>query len=292
MKIQTNPDADQYLAHLNQCFANWGNREVFDWVFNDAVGPLAPERFILTEEAQTLAGSALTFRRLNVPGHPPVTMGTMTGSWTLPAARGKGCFTEIIAHSLRVTEALGVGYLTAFVTEQNASFRRLAAAGSALLRTHYAIGKIPSGESAHGIELLEVNPETIAEIYESRRARLANAIHYDYSLREFRTQFIDRPTHEIKFVAFEKDVAIIEETPTTCRILHASSYECAFIDKLSAWAAESSKNIFFMSATDIGAFKTNPRYELIPGYFTVLPAAERAGLLGQSEFIIEYGDKM
>lgn len=293
MEIQNNPNPEAYLAHLNECFTQWGDRRVFDWVFNDVVGPRSPDRFVMANDGELLAGSALTFRRLSVPGQPSLTMGTMTGSWTLPAARGKGCFTQIIAHSLHLVAQHQVHYLTAFVTEQNASFRRLAAAGSALLRTHYVVGKTQPHHSNTQVEVLEKNIETLRNIYDLRREKLVGSIHYEYSFEEFQTQFIHRPSHEIKLLKVQGQLAVVEETQTTCRILYASSYELPFIEALSAWAAAFSKNIFFMSSTDVSAFKGHSGYELIPGYFTILAAADHpAGRLLQSAFVIEYGDKM
>ncbi|MFZ5443823.1 MAG: hypothetical protein ACOZQL_27715 [Myxococcota bacterium] len=139
MELQVNPsDAEgQYLKSLNLCFPGWGNEDAFAWAFRRQVGGPPADLMMLRESGELLAGSAVSYRQLALPDGRRALVGIMTGSWTLPAARGRGAFTRIIEASLELTRTHGGALLLAFVTETNASFRRLEAAGSTLFPTRY-----------------------------------------------------------------------------------------------------------------------------------------------------------
>ncbi len=303
MEFQFNksPDQQEYLASLNECFSNWGDDATFSWVFRKPETTAAPDLFEIRDgEESLLAGSALTYRKVKMPDGNSFAMGTMTGSWTLPISRGKGCFTEMIRYSKKLVAAHHFDFLTAFVTQQNASFRRLEAEGSFLVPTNYIISKIDveqiEKEFEHKFDLLDVTPENIAKVYLQRQQILNEVMHYEYSLADFTTQFINRANASILILQRNNDYVILEKTITIFRILFSTNYSLSFISDLLNWALAQQKNLFFLTTNVDHDFKNDDRFNLIPGYFTVLNAQHQQKFAASKIFVqrinIEYGDKM
>lgn len=135
--VQGTEDERVYLAALNQCFPHWGDRAMFDWCFTRESAGLSPDLLWLCAADGPVAGTANTYRQLRLANGRTVRAAIMTGSWTLPAARGLGAFTRIIAESRTLAAERHAGLLLAFVTTTNASFGRLRDAGAALFPTAY-----------------------------------------------------------------------------------------------------------------------------------------------------------
>lgn len=136
--IRNPPNAESlYLQSLNACFPGWGDERAYEWALRRRVGGPATDLMLLRDGNELLAGSAVSYRQLVTESGRRALVGIMTGSWTLPAARGRGAFTRIIDESVALTREHGGALLLAFVTETNASFRRLQAAGSVLFPTRY-----------------------------------------------------------------------------------------------------------------------------------------------------------
>ena len=101
MKIEAAPPSEdkRYLEALQSCFGGWGGETEFDWYFRRPFAGAVADRFVIADEGEWIAGSAVSWRRLAEPDGTGRKVGIMTGSWTLPAARGRGCFAAIIEHS-------------------------------------------------------------------------------------------------------------------------------------------------------------------------------------------------
>ena len=119
MKIIINPKeySDQYLFNLNKCFNCWGDKNNYDWVFNRDLDEYQSDIILINNENnQPLAGSAITYRKIVNDAGIEQQIGIMTGSWTLPEARGKGCFTKMIEVSKKAAYITpvpgGVGPMT------------------------------------------------------------------------------------------------------------------------------------------------------------------------------------
>ena len=198
MNFSINPENYQqnYLENLNHCFPNWGDMKTYEWVINRKFNNIKPDFFdIKNHENQTLAGSAISYRKLIFPDKSFKEIGIMTGSWTLPISRGMGCFTETIKKSSELVALKKMPFLTAFVTESNASYRRLKDAGSYLIPTNYIISEHLSNdyfETYNSVEILENSLANRLLFYEIRHKLLENKIHFDYNFDDFQKQFIDR----------------------------------------------------------------------------------------------------
>lgn len=207
MNIVRSPEgADAaYLASLNACFGAWGGEELYDWVFRRVVGGRTGDRFVVTDESgEWIAGSGVSWRTLTLARGAKLDVGIMTGSWTLPAARGKGCFTRIIDESLSWARERHAGLLLAFVTVTNASYRRLEVAGSALFPTRYVFStpETPRVASAPAVRTLPVTDALLAELEEQARALSAGRTAIAYGPGEWRGQLVDRPA-QIEIVEVE-----------------------------------------------------------------------------------------
>src|SRR5688572_29171535 len=100
-------DEQRYLDALNVCFDGWGGREMFDWCFRRRCADRLPDVLSLWVEGRRVAGSAISYRHIALPGGAPATAGIMTASWTLPEARGTGAFQRLIRASLEQVAASG-----------------------------------------------------------------------------------------------------------------------------------------------------------------------------------------
>lgn len=300
MKTELNPEnyGDKYLDNLNECFPNWGNNDTFDWVMNRNFDGNKPDFFILKSEVdEVVAGSAISYRKLESKDNDFFKIGIMTGSWTLPIARGMGCFTETIKESNKIVTTKKMDFLTAFVTESNASYRRLRDAGSLLVATNYIISeKLKNKNNVKSeIEILDKSEENITFIYNKRNNLLQSELHFDYSYSDFKNQFINRlhPTFILKIAS---EYAIIEETPNMFQLHYCTSYQHSVISKIVDFANKKDKEIIFFSTNKNHQFNDDINYKIVPGFFTVLDnemsKSKNMNLVFNAEFNIQYGDKM
>src|SRR3989442_4864180 len=132
----------EYLECLNLCYGNWGDRRQYDWYFRRKPAYPDPDLIVLKIDGHTAAGSAVSYRRVVLPNDSEVDVGIMTGAWTLPQFRGRGCFARIIEESLRLTVMKGGALLLGFTTEEKGSFRQLAKAGSVLFSSSYFLSTL------------------------------------------------------------------------------------------------------------------------------------------------------
>jgi hypothetical protein len=303
MKFNVNPQdySQTYLENLNICFPNWGDMKTFDWVFNRKVTNRKADFFIInSEENELLAGSAISYRKLKFPSGNDHEIGIMTGSWTLPISRGMGCFTETIKKSVEIVQDKKVSFLTAFVTESNASYRRLRDAGSFLVDTNYIISQnLECKKLFNQIEVavLECNYENLEAVFNLRNKLLQSKIHYDYNFDEFVNQFINRinPTFLIQL---GNEFAIVEETPKMFQLHYCTSYSYEIITGIVNWVNKKNKEIIFFSTDKNNSFQNDESFKVIPGFFTILKneVSNNVDLnsvfSSEIDFDIQYGDKM
>ena len=229
-----------------------------------------------------LAGSAVTYRKVML-GKTMVHVGIMTGSWTLPEARGQGCFTKIIEVSVSLAAAKKAALLLAYVTEDNASFRRLAGAGSALFPTHYLFSnaETPVPESACAVEPLTDILEGVETIFARLKVHQDGFCHFAYTIPEWESQFLARPG-EMEFLRIgDAGLAVVEKKKNSDRILMLSlRKEIAFADCIKALlkrAGEKGRDLFLFTTSSAWrdeCLKLGLAYS--PGYLTALAADEGA----------------
>jgi hypothetical protein len=212
-----------YVDSLNRSFGHWGDVNLYRWCFERSVGGLTPHMMLIRSNGEVKAGSAVTYRKVR-HRQSIIRVGIMTGSWTLPDARGKGYFTKITEQSLRGAKSNKAALLLAFVTETNPSFRRLVQAGASLFPTHYLVSSDTPSLPAAGQE-----PRVAHDIGESvdiMLGRLATGrrghTRFEYTPAEWQSQFLDRPG-EIEVLMIEDgNIAIVEKQGLFDRILFLS----------------------------------------------------------------------
>ncbi len=284
MDVSINPaDPDgRYLASLNACFPGWGGEAAYRWAFGRTVRGPAADLMMLSEGAELLAGSAVSYRTLRTAAGHDVLIGIMTGSWTLPAARGRGCFTRVIEESVRLVKDKGGGFLLAFVTETNASFRRLEAAGSTLYPTTYLVSApaVATGAAVAGVEhpaaQVLAAPEPWFEAFEARRVAGSRFLYG--SAAEWAGQFLGRGgvCSVVEFAGL--GFACVEQHGDFDRLQGLAperpELRGALVEALRVRAAARGRRVFLFES-ERGA--TAEGLSASPGYLTALAASELAG---------------
>ena len=271
-----------YIDYLNLSFGHWGDAALYKWCFDRQIGDLKADIMIFKQDEKIIAGSAVTYRKALL-GKSVINVGIMTGSWTVPEARGQGCFTTIIEESLSLASLKGAALLIAFLTESNTSFRRLASAGSSLFPTHYLFSdqNTPIPESGHVVSPASDIQKGIETIFENLRKHQDSFVHFTYTLKEWASQFWERPG-EIEFLRIgDIGLAIIEKKGDFDRVLFLSlEEERAFTDCIKALlkrALENGQKLFLFTTS---AFWKDECLKLglgrAPGYLTALVADENA----------------
>lgn len=289
---------DQYLGHLNTCFPGWGNGTKYDWVFSRKAGiKLADLILVRNENEEDIAGSAVSYRRLRF-NQNEIDIGIMTGSWTLPAARGQGCFSKIINVSKELAVQNHAPFLTAFVTETNASSRRLREAGSIMINTHHLFSPDKIFNSEKVAVEVEITGKARASLYEQFTSRKRGFVRFEYNFEEFTGQFINR-VNTPALLNTGGAYALLEETHNAMMLLFiAHDLSGDLGDSLSAlanWAKEkrSKKLLLFSTNPALTEACLQLGFEAIPGYFTML--GEDPSFPPESyrdRFDIQAGDKM
>jgi hypothetical protein len=288
--LHTRAEEEQYLEALNVCFPGWGDRRMFDWCFSRTVAGLKPDLLQLVSDVGVIAGSAVTYRRVRLPGHTAVIAGMMTGSWTLPAARGGGAFTTLIEASVDAASAHGSALLLAFVTATNPSRRRLEGAGAHLLPTFYCCSSAARGDA--NILLEELPDETNladAQFTEAAGARFV------YTREEWTGQFRDRP-NEVRVVGRPGNwIALVERVAGFDRVLAIQAdgaWWMPAIDALTARAARADRQLFIFTASPREAAVLGARgFMVTNGFLAVLPGHDYVRGI-PDEWTCQNGDRM
>lgn len=270
-----------YIEYLNQCFGDWGNIDVYNWYFNRQVGNLKADIMILKKDGEIIAGSGVSYRKVLLANNSRITVGIMTGSWTLPSARGQGCFTKIIEESVAVASDKGATFLLAFVTENNVSFRRLLNAGASLFKTYYLFSNdnTPLPKSDCTIYSPPYGGEEVKRIFGRLMKKQSGFTHFTYNFKEWKLQFLDRPTKTELLCINDTCFAIIEKKGIFDRVLILSfDKEITFGDSIKALLKRSINNerklFLFTTSKSWKDECVNLKFGYIPGHLTTLIANE------------------
>jgi hypothetical protein len=226
IEVEINPQdiKSLYIDCINQCFADWGGQDFYEWCFNRSFGSKKSDIIILKKNSEVIAGSGISYRTVLTANNSIITVGIMTGSWTLPIARGHGCFSRIIEESIKLTSKKGGVFLLAFVTEDNASFRRLKNAGSSLYPTSYLFSTdhTPIPKSEYTLSNVEDIDKTANFILKRLQKEQLGTSHFVYNLEQWKSQFIKRPGLLYFLTINDTNYAVIEKKGVFNRILFLS----------------------------------------------------------------------
>jgi hypothetical protein len=279
MKVEINPEGidAEYLRGLNTCFPHWGDERMAQWAFRRALsGNPASDLMVLREDdGELLAGSAVSYRTVRLPNGNEIRAGIMTGSWTLPAARGRGCFARIIEESAAITREREGALLLAFVTEENPSRRQLLKAGAAAVPTWYLVADGSAKEDVPA-ELAPAAEADVTEAFSAWQTQKNGRAHFSYgTFDDWKDQFIDRPAEVSVVRDASGSLAVIERHAETDRIqAHLASSLAAAMElfkTLHAYSVSRGRKVFSFT-TDIALADGCEAigFRKIPGYLTVM----------------------
>jgi hypothetical protein len=258
---------------------------------------------VLRDSGVLVAGSAVSYRQLARADGTRALVGIMTGSWTLPTARGRGGFTRMIDASLELTRSRGGAVLLAFVTEANASFRRLTAAGATLFPTRYLSG--PAAPAARAPRDFTERQASAAD-HARFEAERPPGLHFAYATpEEWSGQFLDRgrpPT----LVETAAGAALVETHGDFDRIQAIAAGQDdsreTVIAACIARAQPRGKRVFLFESRPARADRWAAAFGLdaAAGFVTALPADEAAmavltagaGLSNIGPWSVDGGDRM
>lgn len=298
IRIEINPDnlESVILENLNICFPNWGTEIHYRHFFKKTVTDIAPDIIVFRNESnEIIAGSAVSYRKIRWTNGNVYDIGIMTGSWTLPAARGMGCFSQMIQTSKEICQNRKVDYLTAFVTEDNASYRRLKEAGSFCVpANNYFLESSPESKT---VDVEEVSLSDLFNENNGLENDIFNQVGFHYESTAFLKQYLQRlfPRYGYKF----NDVIYVVEVSHIVKILFTSNVIPANLKIFASWLGNHfEKNIMFFNTQSQNFENLEKFMKVKPGFFTILECNEMAGkVLAETtdlaqEFKIQLGDKV
>jgi len=197
--IHQNPQNvdDEYLRCLNVCYGWWGNSQQFYWYFRRKTAYPDPDLIVMQIDGQMAAGSAVSYRKVALPNGNQITVGLVTGAWTLPQFRGRGCFVRLIEESVKITEQRGGALLLGFVREENPSSRQMARLGSALFPSAYLTSTLRPHAIDDALKFKRVTNSNHLTVTIFRKLNDKSADHSRFFYPnecDFSAQFIHRPS--------------------------------------------------------------------------------------------------
>ncbi len=197
--VQINPPDidDEYLRCLNVSYNPWGNRQQYDWHFRRTTAYPDADLIVLRTDGQMAAGSAVSYRRVALPNNNEMTVGLVTGAWTLPQFRDQGCFAHVIRESVKLTKQKHGVLLLGFVKGTNASSRQMARLGSAMFPSSYLTSMVRD-QVSDAVKFKPVtvkrSEQVIGKLFEKRKNKSLAESRFVYATgRDFSSQFIHRP---------------------------------------------------------------------------------------------------
>lgn len=237
---------------------------------------------ILKKDGNLAAGSAVTYRTVAFTNDSEVTVGIMTGAWTLPQFRNQGYFARIIEESLRLTALKGGALLLGFAVDDRSSFRQLERAGSALFPCSYifSTAQTECPETKSRLRLVKKSSLVIADLSARLYASSKGYSRFIYaSEQDFDSQFIHRPGETEMFDDGYGNCGIIEKTEDTDILqlyLNGASDESRITESIACLLVNSlsrrRKLFLYSTQPDIAHLCRKLGLEVKAGYLTVLIA--------------------
>lgn len=274
-----------YIAGLQQAFNGWGDDALFRWCFERDSGA-GPATFLTGwVDDELVAGSAVVWRQLDLHGERQK-IGIMSGSWTLPAARGKGFFSQMIETSLQTCRDEGASRLLAFVTENNGSRRRLEAAGSQMIPSSYC--KTTVTGDATTLVPTAADP---ASVYQSYLLSRSARGHIAYPERaQWAGQMVNRRQQVQVFDAAGIPVIVEvrdEYSMVLCVCADSNDERLAALTAVRAMASENKPVLTYT----LDPAELDDDWQVLPGFITSLPVADTVSPIS-CPLRVENGDRI
>lgn len=260
-----------YIEYLNQCFSNWGDEIQYSWTFERKVGNYSSDIIVLAnEEDEIIAGSGLSFRNIKTQQDEIIEIAIFTGSWTLPNARGRGCFTQIIEVFEKICIEKKIPYLTAFVTESNGSYRRFKDLNYYCLEaTNFLSHDVPF-DNVKDFSLDFFNDDFPIDFFKIYSENGIGKTIFQYMETEFKDQYLNR-VNKTSVVKIEENYFLVEENDTTFRLLYFKEFNIDHIKSISNFIlkARNKKTMFFLTDKQNCEVCEKENFNVVKGFFTV-----------------------
>src|SRR5882724_7463321 len=118
-----NPDAGAAgtgVALLERCFASPWSAAMYHWYLQRAFAGVAPDRLVLIDGTEAVAGCGIAYRFLRTPDGRIYNVGVVLAAGTVPNERGRGHYTRVLQAAVERIAARGCEALLGFVTADNA----------------------------------------------------------------------------------------------------------------------------------------------------------------------------
>ena len=278
LELEVNPSnvEDEYLSGLNRSFGHWGDRSLYQWDFEREVGARRADLMVLRDQGRIVAGSAVSYRTVR-DRDDEFLIGIMSGSWTLPEARGRGVFSRVIGESRRLVTSRDGTVLIAFVTHDNASRRRLVAAGCLEVPTWYVASNADTPLPADAPKV-EPDPATGEELFHAYRRwqEEGTGAHVVYpSVETWASQYLGRPL-PVERLAAAGCRCLIEHAAASDRVLWIGGRDpSAAVRALLGRALTAGRQLFvFTAQADLAQAGIDLGMAAKPGSITVLDALD------------------
>lgn len=249
---------------------------MFDWAFSRQMCGQPPSDYILLSEGgETLAGSGVSYRQVLLPNDVAISVGIMTGSWTLPAARGRGFFSRLILESVKIAASRRGALLLACVTTDNPSCHALLRSGAAAFTTSYLIRQPDAGE----VETRAEAPAEVADISDTLinqwRQQYVGFARFGYQTPDdWRSQFLHRPSRPRVLTRNSDEFVMIDEDADTDRIVaylgSQGRFPSGLFGVVLSRAVSRGKKVFaFCADPDLSEHCLASGFTERPGFITV-----------------------
>jgi hypothetical protein len=288
IEIHVNPaDIDnEYLRHLNLAYGSWGDRQQFDWYFKRQTAYPNADLIVLTVDDCFAAGSGVSYRQVALPARGEITVGIVTGAWTLPEFRNQGCFAQVIRTCLSVTARRGGALLLGFVKAENASSRQMARLGSAMFPVWYLRSRsntsTPRGQT--DFAKVPIDDQLLAEVFENVNTEGRGYARFVYpTIHDFSAQLICRPAVTEILVDRQGNHGVIERRAgvDVLQLISTHSKESESLTSVMAdlrnySQVQGRELLSFTTLPSIAAAGVATDFELRNGFLTALIADEES----------------
>lgn len=199
LEVLLNPaglDDEMGPAFLARCFGTRWTEPMYRWYLRRAFGGESPDRVILVDGRQPLAGCGLVYRQLRTPDGELHRVSIVVAACTVPSARGRGCYARVLEAAVERSAARGCAALLGFVTAENPTGRGLLRLGAAAIPAAYLMSR--SRPCLPQVGTLRLRSAHVTDDWPVRAAARLRApaalagFHYP-AASAWRSQMLDRP---------------------------------------------------------------------------------------------------
>jgi hypothetical protein len=285
LKVLVNPggmNADIGADFLSRCFATRWTEAMCRWYLQRAFSEETPDRLVLMDDQQVVAGCGLAYRLLRTPDAAVHRVSIVVAACTAPGERGRGCYAQVLRGAIERSAARGCTALLGFVTADNATGRGLQRLGATAIPSAYitSAGRLSGSRTS----TLRLRAAPVSDSWPARAgARLrsvpgAAGFHYP-DVCSWRSQMLERPHVVQSLYVGSSCRALVERVGDTDRLqwLDATRPERVAVIRALADYARRRRRKFFMYSTrpDDAAAASQLGLSVRPGFMMALAPESR-----------------